>query len=432
MRKGRTPVKDDEPLIPKKSSAPRDAPPVPVSFPMDGAGQDQFLQASNIQKAIDVERFRAYSKVSRILHFTMAGLLLLHDFVTPRTSMVYEFAGRAEYKVLPVAHPWLEAWLSTERLIPLFVIYQTFLFHYLLPERILSARTKLMVEGWIDLLWITVAVAITGGVESPFVFLYLLVILNAAPTQTRVTAVAKVIAATILLAAAFSFGDPGDKQSMTMLIWPVSFLWTASYLSGAFENITRSLNEQILRETVRDDTTGLYTFKFFAALPDRKSDWPYSIVLFDADNLKLVNDNFGHEKGTDLIRHAAEAIRAAAREGDVCARLGGDEFIVRLKGATREGALKYAERVRELAGRLPVELPGGRTFPVNLSAGCASCPTDGKSMPDIIRKADLALYASKDAGRNRASSWTPDLEQGSGSQFLGALVAGADRRPDKP
>lgn len=410
-------MSNDEPLDMKLPAGGGDLPPVPVDLPANR----QMPYLSEIQRAIDTERFQAYSRISRIIHFGAAGLLLLHDFLTPRVLNLYELSGKVVFSVIPRERPWLDAWLSTERLIPLFIVYQTVLFHYLLPEKILSARTKLVVEGWIDLLWTTVAVSVTGGVRSPFVFLYLLVVLNSAPAQSRNTSIAKAAAATLLVAASFVISNPEGDIPATALIWPISFLWMASYLAGAFENISRSLNEQLLRETVRDDTTGLYTLKFFAALPDRRTDWPYAIVLFDADHLKELNDTHGHELGTELICHAAEAIRAAAREGDVCARLGGDEFIVRLKGSTREGAIKYAERVRELAAKLPVELPTGEVFPVQLSAGIATCPADGRQMPEIIRKADLALYASKNSGRNRITVWSAGLQNGTGSQFLGSL-----------
>jgi len=410
-------VNENAPLIPVQPKAGSGLPPVPVDLPLGELGREQFLAASDIQRAIDLERFRSYSRVSRILHFLSAALLLLYDLVGPKERLVYEFSGVAEVFRTPEAYPALAPWLAPERLLPGFVVLQTVLFHYLLPEKVFSARTKLAAESWLDLLWITAAVALTGGDRSPFVFLYFIAILNAAPTQTRTAAVVKAAASSGLLVAASVIADTGGERPLTAVIWPAAFLWIGSYLSGSFENIARSLNEQLLRETVRDDVTGLYTFRFFASLSDGRADRPYAIVLFDADRLKELNDTHGHEKGTDMIRHAAEAIRAAAREGDVCARLGGDEFIVRLKGATREGAVRYADRVRSLAGRLPVQVPDGE-FPVRLSAGIACCPSDGKKMSETIRRADVALYAAKRAGRDRTMHWTADLETGSGSQYI--------------
>ncbi|MCW5827799.1 MAG: GGDEF domain-containing protein [Deltaproteobacteria bacterium] len=417
-------MKDDDPLIPEHPAHAGGPPPVPVDAPLDDAEREQIIHASGIQQTIDTERFRAYSRISRAVHFLLAVLLMLHDLLEPASVWFYEVTGEIQVDLVRPSGG-MAKWFTTERLLPLYVVLQTVLFHYLLPERVLSSRTKLMVEGWIDLLWITVAVSLTGGVTSPFVFLYLVVILNAAPSQSRIVAIAKVAASTVLLAAAFIISDRTDEHPWSALIWPVSFLWIASYLSGAFEDIARSLSDRLLRETVRDDLTGLYTFRFFISLPDRSADRPYSIVVFDADHLKEVNDTWGHDRGTELIRYAAEAIRAAAREGDVCARLGGDEFIVRLRGTGAEGAAKYASRVRDLCSRLPVELPGGGQFPVMLSAGIASCPEHGRELGETIRQADAALYESKRLGRNRVTVWSPALVAGSGSQYLGGLGMGA-------
>jgi diguanylate cyclase (GGDEF)-like protein len=101
----------------------------------------------------------------------------------------------------------------------------------------------------------------------------------------------------------------------------------------------------------------------------------------------------------------AEAIRSAARSGDdLCSRVGGDEFIVRLAGATGEGALAYCRRVRAHLTHHAPQLDG-RALPVSVSMGLASYPEHGRSLSEVTERADQALYSSKRDGRSRDCIW---------------------------
>jgi diguanylate cyclase (GGDEF)-like protein len=128
--------------------------------------------------------------------------------------------------------------------------------------------------------------------------------------------------------------------------------------------------------------------------------------MVDADNLKGVNDTYGHAAGSDLIRTVADAIRSAARSGDdLCSRIGGDEFIVRLANSTEAGALAYCRRVRAYLGEHPLAVQAANALPISVSMGVAAFPKHGKSLSEVTQRADQALYRGKQEGRARDRVW---------------------------
>lgn len=129
---------------------------------------------------------------------------------------------------------------------------------------------------------------------------------------------------------------------------------------------------------------------------------PYSIVLFDIDNFKKVNDDYGHAFGDDVLRQVARALEHEKREVDVVGRFGGEEFVVILseegpESATR-AAVRLHERVREVAG------PDSTPIPLTLSGGVASAPDDGSTWDELFAAADGRLYEAKRMGRDRIVS----------------------------
>jgi diguanylate cyclase (GGDEF)-like protein len=125
-----------------------------------------------------------------------------------------------------------------------------------------------------------------------------------------------------------------------------------------------------------------------------------SLALFDLDHFKEVNDAYGHAAGDDVLRLAARTLEREARQGDLCARLHGDEFAVLLPDCSPRDALDVVARVVRVLGE---ELGPHR---VTVSAGVASYP--GHDTPTgLMRAADVALYNSKEAGRNRATAADP-------------------------
>lgn len=127
---------------------------------------------------------------------------------------------------------------------------------------------------------------------------------------------------------------------------------------------------------------------------------PINLMIVDLDRFKPVNDTFGHAVGDGVLTLACERLAALLGAEDLIARLGGDEFaVIQRPGVdTVRGAERLAARVVEAAA-LPIRLEDGREVAIGASVGVACAPAHGSVAAELIRNADLALYAAKDAGR---------------------------------
>jgi diguanylate cyclase (GGDEF)-like protein len=134
-----------------------------------------------------------------------------------------------------------------------------------------------------------------------------------------------------------------------------------------------------------------------------------TVLFLDVDGFKEVNDSLGHDVGDDLLRQLASRFARRTRAEDTVGRLGGDEFVVLCRDCGVDGAEALAERFRS-SFEEPFVL-GGRPIRLSASIGVATAPA-GRATPrstDLVRDADLAMYAAKAAGRNRIRVFTPDL-----------------------
>ncbi|GIE93256.1 GGDEF domain-containing protein [Paractinoplanes rishiriensis] len=138
--------------------------------------------------------------------------------------------------------------------------------------------------------------------------------------------------------------------------------------------------------------------------PDRSS-----VLLIDLDGFKAVNDTMGHAAGDALLVAVADKLRGALRTGDLAARLGGDEFAVLLRGSTGDEGERTAERIFE-AFAVPVQISG---VPVHANASIGVADTEpGDEVGTVLRRADVAMYVAKSAGKGTCRRYHPGMEQG--------------------
>jgi diguanylate cyclase (GGDEF)-like protein len=121
-------------------------------------------------------------------------------------------------------------------------------------------------------------------------------------------------------------------------------------------------------------------------------------ILFDLDHFKKVNDVHGHAKGDEVLASVGAAVAATVRESDFVGRYGGEEFVALLPDTSREGAAQLAEKLR--TGIEALEIPD-LDRRLSASFGVAVLPGDAMTGEQLLRAADRALYAAKNAGRNR-------------------------------
>lgn len=149
----------------------------------------------------------------------------------------------------------------------------------------------------------------------------------------------------------------------------------------------------------RNKFTENLTFEF---VKYRESNGAFSVVLFDIDHFKRINDSLGHNIGDAYLKELSELIASKVRHSDTFARWGGEEFIVLLPSTPESSALKVAELLRKQVESHQFSSPQR----ITISLGVAEVNDSDKSIDDVIARADKALYDSKDAGRNKATAWS--------------------------
>ena len=126
-----------------------------------------------------------------------------------------------------------------------------------------------------------------------------------------------------------------------------------------------------------------------------------ALFVLDLERFKNINDTFGHDGGDVVLRDFANLLRRQVRGADLVCRYGGEEFVVVMPDASPEIAGRVAERVRAAAAEKSFALPDGRTVAVTVSVGIASLTGGMDSMAALAKRADVALYEAKSAGRNK-------------------------------
>ena len=168
----------------------------------------------------------------------------------------------------------------------------------------------------------------------------------------------------------------------------------------------REAGDSVLRASACDHLTGIANRRaFFEAAELELERWrrfprPLSIITIDADRFKSVNDTWGHPAGDEVLRNLAQTLSANVREIDVVARLGGEEFAALLPSTDLDGAIRLAERFRSAVESQRVGT-GATEISYTVSIGVASMDASVTGVDQLLKLADRALYAAKEAGRNR-------------------------------
>ena len=179
------------------------------------------------------------------------------------------------------------------------------------------------------------------------------------------------------------------------------------------DSLDEVFQRQMYESALRDDLTKTFNKKYFT---DRlESEFAHairtkaslSLVVFDLDHFKEVNDTHGHPAGDQVLSEMAQAVATLIRAEDVFARVGGEEFGVICRGADNAQAHAIAERVRQAVGNHVFTIDGN-TLHIAVSAGIATIPdariSDAQA---LVSAADQALYDAKRTGRNRVCTWQP-------------------------
>ena len=343
---------------------------------------------------LETEEFETFSRSIAELHWLLLILVMLYYFipiepVTDSDALVVTMVGYAVFIVL---------------------------FRYLIFSSS-ESRWKLAVETWAMISFISVVLWHTGMVESPLLNLYLLVIIASAITLGKVMTLLEValIASCYLFIAYASYADGiFSPKTFTMLMARFSpFLLVAYVTSILAADIIRA-KRKITVVSQTDDLTGLLNMRAFNMILDKevaraaRYGHSFTVMMVDIDKLKSVNDRYGHIAGSRLLKAVARSINSCVRASDVLARFGGDEFVILMANTGTECAVSAAERICSAIQHTLIEV-NGLDISTTASVGIASYPAGVARPGDVLDKADVALYRSKQDGRNRVSYFEGDF-----------------------
>ena len=167
-------------------------------------------------------------------------------------------------------------------------------------------------------------------------------------------------------------------------------------------------HEELFALATKDSLTGLRNRRYFLEGAEtefarsRRHGRAFSLMLIDADHFKRINDTYGHDAGDRVLQAIAEVTTDCLREVDLIGRLGGEEFAVAMPDCELATALVVADRLRQQIAARMMETEAG-VFTVTVSIGVAGASADDKTLNQMLRRSDQALYAAKHGGRNQVA-----------------------------
>jgi diguanylate cyclase (GGDEF)-like protein len=272
-----------------------------------------------------------------------------------------------------------------------------------------ESRLKIAIETWVMIIFISWALCYTGGLESPLLNTYLLVVITSSLTLGKWSTAAELLIIALVLIALGNYASSAGLMDLSnvggLAVQFAPFILVAYVTTMFSADIRYGLSKAtMLSET--DDLTGLFNRRAFSVVTARvfgqavRYNRPLSILMIDADGLKPVNDKHGHGAGDDLLRMLARAILHELRTTDILARHGGDEFVALLPETAPSSAREVAERVRHAVENARANV-GNEMIRATVSIGIANYPDDGRVLDTVLTNADSALYRAKVGGRNR-------------------------------
>ena len=165
------------------------------------------------------------------------------------------------------------------------------------------------------------------------------------------------------------------------------------------------LQSKLREQAIRDSLTNLFNRRYLEETLDRelsraaRENYPVCVIMIDLDHFKRINDTYGHEAGDLVLRAIADVLTEHSRRGDFACRYGGEEFVITMPNITMDVAYERAESLRQSLNLLNVPYEY-YSLSVTISMGIACFPESGQTRESILRAADRALYAAKEAGRD--------------------------------
>ncbi|MDR3294665.1 MAG: GGDEF domain-containing protein [Clostridiales Family XIII bacterium] len=188
-----------------------------------------------------------------------------------------------------------------------------------------------------------------------------------------------------------------------------SFNEMTTRLQDSTLELQRLANMDFLTQIPNRRSAMMYLDQLFSLF--KRTQRTFSVLIFDIDFFKHVNDTYGHDAGDLVLKATSQVLRGSFRESDMFCRLGGEEFIAILPETDLEGATIISERARTALANSPIEISEGKNVFRTVSIGASQAMLEDQNYNSIIIRSDSALYAAKESGRNKTCTEPPmDVE----------------------
>ena len=267
-------------------------------------------------------------------------------------------------------------------------------------------RTRLSIESWSMVAFVTAVLWFTDKSSSPLFNLYLLPIILSALTLGRLvtlTQVGVIALCHLLLASASPETNVLSLGYASQVVGQIAPFLLVAFLTTTLSADITEARERIENLAQNDALTGLYNPRTFNEIwqQEHKScegGGIYSLLMIDIDRLKDINETFGHEAGNSAITLVAQCLQRSIRGSDTAGRFGGDEFAVLLPGATPEIADAVVKRVRHNVYKTTLDLRS-RMIRCSVSIGVVCYPKDGRDVRDLLSAVEHKMYRDKELRR---------------------------------
>lgn len=289
----------------------------------------------------------------------------------------------------------------------------------LLPALVRVGPVRYWISAIASIAVVSALVEVTGGALSPFALGYFLIVAGAAlaiagpaPMALSVVAAAAWALVSIVDALTEGISTVGVATVGVGVITLVLIAWVGTV--GGREQ--RRARDDALRLSRFDALTGLANRAAFFAAVEReirrvgRTGYGFSLLMLDLDDLKPVNDTFGHPAGDDLLRAITAVVTRTIRATDTAGRYGGDEFMILLPETDAEGAFVLGEKLRRDVAALGLRI-GERTVRTSVSIGLVAYPEDGTTVEALFSAVDAAMYEAKRRGKNEIVGYATRTER---------------------
>lgn len=271
-----------------------------------------------------------------------------------------------------------------------------------LPALGIDRRWLLALHTWVMIAFITWLLYEIQGVDGPLVSLYLLAVITSALALGKVATLLEVlaVASCYLLLLYHGHGRAAFLgPALAVAGAHVIMFLLVGYLTTVLADAIHLANERMLLMARTDQLTGFHNRAAFVSRTEhlaeqaRRRNTSFVVMMADMDNLKAINDGYGHSAGDAALVAVANHIKGVARERDITSRLHGDEFVVALPETT-------LVQGREIADELLAEIEANReqASAPRISIGLAAFPNHGATLESVLQRADDAMYDAKRSG----------------------------------